>query len=274
MTGVYLSLMALFSLGMSYYYLYKNDFIRSLIIGVISICFTGILTMHWYSGWTLYDSGAVRYWAEQYPVFTIFVATLVLGAVLCIGLSIMKKVPWANCFSKNAKKAGLKIVGVFMFVMYIIAIYPLIDMQFGISATKYETLAREKQNIPDDWYVEKAIDPHCIAMLFYNEERTEGEIAIFENEHDNFFFGYFAYYHGSMPDTFIQAQQCSNGDIVLLSLDEAGISELEYRIGDHNVHLSFSSIRPFVCTIPNGYNNIRLYDSDSNSINLAESWVR
>lgn len=146
----------------------------------------------------------------------------------------------------------------------------------GVSKSNLEKEARASQQIAKNDLVAKDVTEDLAALLFYDEERKDHSFSLYVNR-DGFSFGYFFCEGGSLSviqrgimGTAYKSESFGEKGMALLSMNEKQVA----RIVVDGVSREVDSNKPFACIVPNGANEVHLFDSKGNEIAIDQIETR
>lgn len=143
---------------------------------------------------------------------------------------------------------------------------------FGVSESRLEQDAREKQNVQSNWELAQAINEDVCAMLFYDENRQEYIYSIYLTR-EGISYGYFFAEGGSdsqMTEK-VKGVVFENKGIVLLSLNQDKICKVLVEKDGTQETIAIDAAKPFALVLPTGCSEIAMYDAQDNIVTLYDT---
>jgi len=163
------------------------------------------------------------------------------------------------------------LVGIVVIILLAFLIVWKADI-FGVSESRLEEDAREKQKIESSWEVTRAINEDICAMLFCGTERKEYAYSIYLSR-PGMSYGYF-FAQGGTEDSMSEGVKgivFEDKGIVLLSLNQDKVCKVvvEKETGKETVQVDPGS--PYVIILPVDSREITMYDAQDNIVTLYDT---
>lgn len=145
---------------------------------------------------------------------------------------------------------------------------------FGVSKSRLEQDAREKQDVEKGWEMAQAVNEDMCAMLFYDEERENYAYSIYLTR-EGLSYGYF--YRQGGTDAYmeegVKGIVFEDKGIALLSLNEDKVCKI---VVDDNVKqetIQVDARQPFALVLPIECGAITMYDAQDNVVTLYDTFT-
>jgi len=142
----------------------------------------------------------------------------------------------------------------------------------GVSESRLEQDARERQKIKSSWEVVQAVNENIGAMLFYDEQRVEAAYSVYLSR-GGISYGYF-FSQGGLDENMVDGVKgivFEDRGIVLLSLNQDKVSKVVVDDGTGEKVIPVDSGKPFAMLLPVGCEEITMYDIKDNIVKLYET---
>lgn len=158
------------------------------------------------------------------------------------------------------------LVGVVLIILLAFLIVWKADI-LGVSGSRLEQDAREKQNVQRDWELAQAINEDICAMLFYDEDRQKYVYSIYLTR-EGLSYGYFYTEGGSdsQMEEKVKGIAFEDKGIVLLSLNQDNICKVVIGNGVANETIPVDSTKPFALVLSEDCSEIAMYDAQDNIV--------
>ena len=142
----------------------------------------------------------------------------------------------------------------------------------GVSGSRLEQDARDKQNVQSNWELVQAINEDICAMLFYDENRQEYVYSVYLTR-EGISYGYFFAEGGSdshMTEK-VKGIAFENKGIVLLSLNQDNICKVVTGSDAGQETILVEPAKPFALVLPVDCSEIVMYDAQDNIVTLYDT---
>lgn len=142
----------------------------------------------------------------------------------------------------------------------------------GVSESRLEEDAREKQNIKSSWEAVKDVNEDICAMLFFDEDKSEYTYSVYLSR-DGMSYGYFFAEGGSdnHMEKGVKGIAFENNGIALLSLNPDKVCRIviENDIGERAILVDPEE--PFAVVLPSDCEEIIMFDAQNNIVTLYDT---
>ncbi len=163
------------------------------------------------------------------------------------------------------------LVGIVIIILLAFLIIWKADI-FGVSESRLEQDAREKQKIDSTWDVAQAVNEDIGAMLFYDEDKKECNYSIYLSR-SGVSYGYF-YAQGGQDDSMangVKGIAFEEKGIVLLSLNGDKVCKVVIEEQSDEKVIQVDPEKPFVLVVPVDCNEITMYDAQDQIVTLYDT---
>ncbi|MCI8529914.1 MAG: hypothetical protein HFH82_12315 [Lachnospiraceae bacterium] len=143
---------------------------------------------------------------------------------------------------------------------------------FGVSGSRLEQDARERQNVNYDWEQVQSINDDVCAMLFYDEDRKEYAYSIYLSR-EGLSYGYF-YAEGGADSQMTEKVKgivFEEKGIVLLSLNGDEICKVVIDNQNGKETILVDPQKPFAMILPVTCHEIVMYDEQDNVVTMYDT---
>lgn len=145
---------------------------------------------------------------------------------------------------------------------------------FGVSKSRLEQDAREKQGVEKGWEMAQAVNEDMCAMLFYDEEKENYAYTIYLTK-NGLSYGYF--YRQGGTDAYmeegVKGVVFEDKGIALLSLNEDKVCKIVVDDSVKQETIQVDSEEPFAIVLPIECGAITMYDAQENVVTLYDTFT-
>ncbi len=165
------------------------------------------------------------------------------------------------------------LIGVVLIILLAFLIVWQADI-LGVSASRLEQDAREKQEIRNGWEMAQAVNDEMCAMLFYDEDKDECAYSIYLSR-EGISYGYF-YRQGGFDAYMAEGVKgvvFEDKGIALMSLNRDKVCKI---VVDNDITKDVIPVdpeEPFAVVLPIDCGAITMYDAQENIVTLYDTYT-